>query len=106
MFRLPKMQSFVFGLALLLPVGIGLAAETKTSNSKLSSGDSDFVKEAAQGGMMEVRLGKLAQEKASDEKVKQFGKRMEQDHSKADDELKKIAADKGIQLSTELDKET
>jgi len=53
---------------------------------------------------MEVQLGKLAQEKAGDEKVKQFGKRMEQDHSKANDELKKIASDKGVQLSTDLDK--
>jgi len=29
---------------------------------------------------------------------------MDQDHSKANDELKKIAESKGIQLSTELDK--
>ena len=104
MFKSRVMQSFVLSLGLLLPIGTGLAAETKTSNSKLSGADSDFVKEAAQGGMMEVQLGKLAQEKAADEKVKQFGKRMEQDHSKANDELKKIASGKGIELSTELDK--
>jgi predicted outer membrane protein len=104
MFKLPKMQSIALGLTLLLSVGIGLAAESKTSNTKLSSADSEFVKEAFQGGAMEVQLGKLAQDKAINEKVKQFGKRMEQDHSKANGELKKIAADKGIQLSAELDK--
>lgn len=104
MFKLRTMQSFVLSLGLLLPIGTALAAETKTSNNKLSGADSDFVKEAAQGGTMEVQLGKLAQEKAADEKVKQFGKRMEQDHSKANEELKKITSDKGIQLSTDLDK--
>ena len=53
---------------------------------------------------MEVQLGKLAQEKTGNEKVKEFGKRMEQDHSKANEELKKIASDKDVQLSNELDK--
>src|SRR5262249_12470081 len=94
----------VLSCTLLLSAGMGLSAENKTGSSKLSSADSDFVKEAAQGGLMEVQLGKLAQEKASDQKVKEFGKRMEQDHGKADADLQKIASDKGIQLSTDLDK--
>jgi putative membrane protein len=103
-------KSVVIALAMSLPAGLAQAADsktsssTKTSSSKLSSADSDFIKEAAQGGMMEVELGKTAQDKASNEKVKDFGKRMEQDHSKANDELKKIASDKGVQLSSDLDK--
>jgi putative membrane protein len=94
----------VLVLALIFPVGLALAAETKSSSGKLSSADSNFVKEAAQGGMMEVELGKVAQEKASDEKVKEFGKRMETDHSKANDDLKEVASKKGIQISSDLDK--
>jgi putative membrane protein len=97
-------------LALLLaaPPAVTLGADTKStgdtkSSSKLSSDDSNFIKDAAQGGMLEVELGKLAQQKGSNDKVKEFGKRMEQDHSKANEELKKIAADKGVQL-TALDK--
>ena len=99
-------KSLVITVALSVPGGLVWAADSKTntSSSKLSSGDSDFIKEAAQGGMMEVQLGKAAQDKASNEKVKEFGKRMEQDHSKANDELKKIASDKGVQLSSDLDK--
>lgn len=103
-------KSVVLVFVMSLPVGLAQAADsktsssTKTSSSKLSSADSDFIKEAAQGGMMEVELGKTAQDKASNEKVKEFGKRMEQDHSKANDELKKIASDKGVQLSSDLDK--
>jgi putative membrane protein len=53
--------------------------------------------------MAEVQLGKLAQEKASNDQVKQFGARMVQDHSKANDELKQVAGSKGIQLPTDLD---
>jgi putative membrane protein len=99
---LPKV--FVLVLAFLIAAVVGRAADTKSTSAKLSSDDSNFVKEAAQGGLMEVQLGKLAQEKATNEKVKQFGKRMEQDHSKANEELKKIASDKGVQLSNNLDK--
>ena len=95
-------------LVFLLPASVVQAADTKNTSpgtsTKLSKDESTFVKEAAEGGMMEVQLGKLAQEKAADDKVKQFGKRMEQDHSKVNDELKKIAADKGVQLSMDLDK--
>jgi putative membrane protein len=77
------------------------ASDTKSSD-KLSRSDTSFIKEAAQGGMMEVELGKLAQEKASSEKVKQFGKRMEDDHSKANSDLKELASTKGVELPTAL----
>ena len=63
---------------------------------KLASGDRKFITEALQGGMAEVELGKLASEKASNDAVKQFGKRMAEDHGKAGDELKKLAEDKGV----------
>src|SRR5438552_10089801 len=87
---------------LLFPAVSALAAETKSE--KLSSNDANFIKEAAQGGMMEVQLGKFVSEKASNDQVKEFGRRMEQDHSKANDELKKLASDKGVNLQNELDK--
>ena len=105
MYKSILMKGLVIGLALSLPGGLALAAETKAGSAKPTGADASFIKEAAQGGMMEVELGKTAQEKASDEKVKEFGKRMEQDHSKANDELKKIALDKGIQLPAGLDKQ-
>ena len=63
---------------------------------KASSGDRAFVMEAAAGGMAEVELGRMAGEKASSDQVKQFGRMMVTDHSKANQELAKIAAD--IQL--------
>jgi putative membrane protein len=48
-----------------------------------------------------VQLGKVAAEKGSHQRVKDFGKRMQADHSKANEQLKKIAAKKGVDLPTE-----
>lgn len=64
--------------------------------------DSEFAVEAASGGMMEVELGRMAQEKASNPRVKSFGAMMVQDHSKANDELKTLADSKNIILPTTL----
>jgi len=55
-------------------------------------------KKAAKGGMMEVAMGKLAEQNGQSDDVKSFGKRMVTDHSKANDELKSIAAKKGVKL--------
>jgi putative membrane protein len=102
MIKLATVKALVFAAALILPAGLTLAAGESTS--KLAKGDADFIKDAAQGGMMEVELGKIAAEKASSDQVKQFGKRMQDDHSKANNELKKLASDIGVQLSGTLDK--
>ncbi|MDB5122493.1 MAG: hypothetical protein JWP94_622 [Mucilaginibacter sp.] len=62
--------------------------------------DVDFVAEAASGGMTEVELGKLAQEKAQNARVKKFGAMMVMDHSKANDKLAALAKTKKIALPT------
>src|SRR3954464_11737971 len=54
---------------------------TTTNMDKGStSDDSDFMNEAAVGGMAEVDLGKLAASKASNAEVKKFGQLMVEDH--------------------------
>jgi putative membrane protein len=73
----------------------------KTEKSSVSSVDKKFAENAAKGGMMEVAMGKEASAKANNSEVKQFGARMVRDHSKANDELKSIAAKKGITLPKE-----
>ncbi|WP_276499562.1 DUF4142 domain-containing protein [Pontibacter litorisediminis] len=59
---------------------------------------SDFMTKAASGGMMEVELGKMAQEKGQHADVKSFGQMMVTDHSKANEELKSLAQKKNIVL--------
>lgn len=65
--------------------------------------DATFVKEAAIGGLFEVKAGKLASENALDADIKKFGDMMAADHGKAADELKELAAKKGWAFPTELD---
>jgi putative membrane protein len=77
------------------------ASESKAEKSSLSAADKKFAQNAAKGGMMEVAWGKAASAKAQNSDVKQFGARMVKDHSKANDELKNIAAKKGISLPAE-----
>jgi len=69
----------------------------------MSSDDRAFVMEAAMGGMMEVELGRVAAQQGTSDAVKQFGQRMVDDHSKANDELKQVATTKGLTLPAELD---
>ncbi|QRQ99825.1 DUF4142 domain-containing protein [Dyadobacter sandarakinus] len=77
------------------------AAADNTGSDSTSSAmedDSEFAVEAANGGMAEVALSKIAEEKATDPKVKEFAKQMIKDHTKANDELKALATSKNITL--------
>jgi putative membrane protein len=74
------------------------STSTTTNNTPLNKEDSAFVMEAAQGGMMEVQAGKVAQQNAQNQRVKDFGGMMVTDHSKANDELKSLVSGRGINL--------
>jgi putative membrane protein len=76
-------------------------ADTAAPPSKVD--DKKFVKDAALGGLTEVELGKLATQKASDAKVKEFGQKMVDDHTKANEELKEAASKSNMQIPTSLD---
>jgi putative membrane protein len=96
-------RSNPFALAALAGL-LALAPVLAQSNSKssLNPYDKKFVWNAAVGGMEEVQLGQLAVQKASNADVKNFGQRMVDDHSKANDQLKSIASQKGVTLPTNL----
>jgi putative membrane protein len=70
--------------------------------TKLQAADMDFVNQATAAGMAEVDLGKLGAEKAADQSVKQFAQRMVDDHSKANEQLIKILADKKVEVPKEM----
>lgn len=67
------------------------------------SADMKFAMMAAMGGMEEVEMGRLAAEKGASDEVRQFGQRMVDDHSKANQELMQIASSKGMTLPSALD---
>lgn len=91
-----------FGAALAAGVFLSASAFAQTPE-KLSPADMKFAREAAMGGMEEAELGKIAVKNGANDQVKQFGQRMIDDHSKAGEDLKAVAAKKSLTLPTELD---
>src|SRR5205085_6599895 len=73
------------------------------AGAALDRADRTFVMHAAQGGMMEVRLGEIASDHAANDAVKAFGRRMVEDHGKASRELMTLAGNKGVTLPKDLD---
>jgi putative membrane protein len=71
--------------------------EEKFDDSNIEK-DTEFAVKAADGGMLEVELGKLAQTNAASPEVKKFAQMMVDEHTKANDELKTVAAQKNITL--------
>lgn len=98
------LRTLALAACLALAGPLTVHAADANNNSKLARGDLNFMKKAAASGMMEVELGKLAQAKSANDAVRQFGKRMEEDHSKANEKLKSLAAAKGVELPAEAPK--
>lgn len=74
-----------------------------SSLAMAASPDRAFYLKAAAGGMAEVEAGKLAQQKGTSEAVKNFGAKMVEDHTAANEKLMALAASKKIKLPKELD---
>lgn len=82
----------------LIAFGGVAAAQTGSYDQTQQKKDASFAKDAAAGGMAEVQLGKLAQQKGSSQSVKDFGARMVKDHSAANDKLKAVASKDGMMV--------
>jgi putative membrane protein len=106
------MKVFIFSSFLAL--GLGLSSCGDNANSHQDTVDSakavnkevkavqpdasNFAVKAADGGMMEVALGQVAQQNASSPRVKAFGEMMVKDHTEANNNLKAIATSLNIAL--------
>jgi putative membrane protein len=88
------------GAAVLLLVGVS-AVRSQTRDERPFT-DAEFVKMAASSGMAEVELGKLAQTKARNEGVKKLAEMLVNDHTKANEELKKVAKEAGLEVPEKL----
>jgi putative membrane protein len=83
-------------------------ADTTVTTAKSVGGEqrpafnSEFMTKAASGGMLEVQLGQQVAQKATTPEAKQFAQQMVTDHTKANAELKALAARKNITLPTTL----
>ena len=77
---------------------VAVSALALAAEQGLAKADMKFLMDAADGGLMEVQMGQIAQQKAESPDVKAFGQRMVTDHGKAGDELKALAQQKGVTL--------
>jgi putative membrane protein len=84
------MKNFVFMLVCAMPLGAFAA----------SNPDAAFFKNAAEGGIFEVQVGQIAQDKGNAQSVKDFGAMMVKDHTAANDKLQALAASKSVSLPT------
>ena len=71
----------------------------------LDESTASFLVNVADVGMTEVELGRLAQDNASSKRVKEFARMMVMDHSKGNDELKTLAANKNVTLPKSIGEE-
>lgn len=80
-------------------------AGSNTSNANYANtltAEESFWTTAADAGMAEVEMGRLASQKAQNPEVKKFAQMMVAEHTKANNELKAIAAKQKITLPTEI----
>ena len=81
----------------------GSTSNTSTTNATpFGKEDSTFAVKAAIGGLMEVEAGNLAQQNATNDRVKAFATMMVNDHSKANSELMSLASSRGMTLPSTL----
>jgi putative membrane protein len=81
----------------VVAVGLSISAIiAEAQGMKASKADEMFLKDAMQGDLAEVNMGKLAQEKAQSQGVKDFGKMLEQDHGEHSQKVQSKAQELGV----------
>jgi putative membrane protein len=90
----------VLGAAL----SFALPGIAQNNGSDLPGADVKFLQKAAEDGLAEVELGQLAQQKALRDEVRQFGKRMAEDHARANEQLKSVASAHHVSVPASLDR--
>lgn len=63
-----------------------------------SMSDKHFVSDALEGGMAEVQMGKLAEQKGASTDVRKFGQKMVEDHTRLGDQMKQVAGQVGVSV--------
>ncbi len=82
------MKLLIMALTAAAPLAVAATAAT----------DSSFYETLAAGGMSEVQLGNLAEQKSTNPRVKNFAAMMVKDHSTANQKLESLASSKDVSL--------
>ena len=81
------------GMFALSAFGVASAQEVALATD---SPDAKFLTDAARGDVAEIKLGQLAQQKGESEGIREFGKMLEEDHSKAGKKTAELAKDLNV----------
>lgn len=73
------------------------------AQSTLNDADKDFVQRAIQGGQAEMWGGKMAQQQAERESVRNYGAQALAEHGKVTEELRALAQSKGLATAMKPD---
>src|SRR5262249_25073187 len=79
------------------------SAKNDNTSTTLNKKEVRFINDAAEGGLMEVRMGEIGKQKGQSADVKQFADRLVSDHTKANSELKDLASKKGVIIPAQID---
>ncbi|MBC7835055.1 MAG: DUF4142 domain-containing protein [Phycisphaerales bacterium] len=74
-----------------------------TAERAMEKSDSAWIQDVAQGGMSEVRLSEMATTQAQSEEVRRFARRLVNDHTNANNDLRTVARGEGVTLPGTLD---
>jgi len=78
------------------------AVSDTSANMKDGTPVNQFLEQAAIGGMVEVEMGKIGEQKAAMKSIKDFASMIVKDHTEANAQLNTLAAAKGFKLPAEL----
>ncbi len=90
-----KLQLAIAVAAAGLFVPLSAATVADNQHGKFATAD-QFIMETARGNMAEIQLGQLAEQHAASDEVKKYARRMVDDHTKANEELRDIANKKNV----------
>lgn len=78
------------------------SGEQASGTAQLRNNERQFLMDASQDSLLEIELGKLAQERGSSPDVKEYGERMVEEHSKALDKAKSTASGVNVTIPEDL----
>lgn len=85
-------------LSLVTIAAVAFIAPTGAFAKTIETDAQSFLRKAAEGQQVEISLGELAIHRAKNERVKEFGHQMVEDHKKASRQVEQLAMKQGIQL--------
>lgn len=96
-------MSRFLSLSLMMCGALGITASAFAQTVKTDA--QSFLEKAAEGQQIEISLGQLAAQRAVNERVKDFGQQMVEDHKKSSQQVEQLAMKGGVQLSPGVSEE-